>query len=139
MKHVALLFLFFLFLNSCAVKLSTQFYHSKEEIVYQTRVLYFPHGNNKLLLNYSGILAIVNDQLVFQVLHASELAPAIASFSINKLDIKSTKYVASRKGKSLLIFIDTQATTYIFESFDTNEIQFQLSQFLMKKEPLGNF
>jgi hypothetical protein len=133
-KWIFILFIFAV-ANSCMPKLSKQFYSSKEEIAFQSMAFYLPNGK-KLgifsMYNY-GILAIANDEIIFEVRGSSDFAPTIESFSIKATEIIDIKYVKSRKGKTLLLFLKTHKANYVFECFKPGGLQNELDNLLKSK------
>jgi len=53
----------------CSTKLNKNFYNNSEDILFQQWCSYMPDGYNVGLMstNYGGVLAIVSDELIFDV------------------------------------------------------------------------
>ncbi len=135
MKNFILCFVIIVTAHSCMPKLSKQFYSSKEEIAFQSVAFYLPNGKKLGILsmyNY-GILAIASDEIIFEVRGSSDFAPTIESFSIKATEIIDIKYVKSRKGKALLLFLKTHKANYVFECFKPEGLQNELDNLLKSK------
>jgi hypothetical protein len=130
MKKVFVILLAVVLLWGCSTKLGKQFYTNTEDILFQQLCVYTPNECSMTKV-YSGVLAIVGDELIFDVKSQSArpFAPQVSTFQINKNEIKKIELSDKKSfgNKSLTIQTHSIILQTLTNSTDNHCFQIKAS------------
>ncbi len=138
---IEILLFVIIILNSCAPKLSKQFYDVPSDILIQKNVCYMPNGYHSMAsANYPGVFAIVKDKIVFDTRGPGSRPWMIylQPFKINIHDITSIKLSKELALKRKVITVYTKREQYHFYMNAADSVYLILDKKIKKTTPLNH-
>lgn len=125
------------FLSSCNPTLSEKLYQSPDEILFQQWGNYLPNGwrTGMVSNNYPGILAVVNNELVFdaQGPGSKPWMTIIAPFKIERNEIVKIQISEELALKRKIITVTTEIKSFHFYLQNADEIYGKLIEWSQMK------